>query len=222
MFYQDERGQFRTSGFDEIPWIEYGFGTRAAYEWPQPWKTATLRQTHSSMAIIVREPVSRASAGDALITSTPGLLAGVRTADCLPILLVEEGRKVVAAVHAGWRGTVANVVASTITRMCEEFSADPARIRAAIGPGIGPCCFEVGPEVAILFGELFPERRDFNRRTKVDLAEANRRLLVRAGIPEERISGGAPCTCCHPKEFYSHRRDADDAGRMLSVVGIRP
>ena len=222
MFFRDDLCVYRTSGFKKIPWLEHGFGTSNSLPWPDSWRLATLRQVHSAIAGIARGPANRDTDGDALITEVPGLLVGVRTADCLPILLVDERRRVVAAVHAGWKGTLAEVAPKTVVRMQEEFGAEPARIHAAVGPGIGECCFEVGPEVAARFERLFPERRDLSGRARVDLSEANRRLLVRAGVPDEQIHRGAPCSCCLPSEFYSYRRNPSDQGRMLSVIGIRP
>jgi len=222
VFFRDEHRVYRTAGFESIPWLEYAFGTRAALSWPETWELATLRQIHSAKAVIVRDPVSAVAEGDALITDRPGLLVGVRTADCLPILLVEQHKRVVSAVHAGWRGTLAGVVANTVRRMTEECGADPACVCAAIGPGIGKCCFVVSPEVAVRFQPLFPERDDLDRRASIDLVEANRRILREVGVPDEQIYCGAPCNCCLASEFYSHRRDPRDGGRMLSVLGIRP
>jgi len=222
VFFQDDRRLYRVTALDGIPWLEYGFCTRHSVRWPKPWKLATLRQIHSATAVVVDEPPNADATGDALITDTPGLLVGVRTADCLPILLVEERRRVVAAVHAGWRGTLAGVVSTAIARMTEVFGADPAWIHAAIGPGIGPCCFVVGEEVADRFRQTFPERADLDGRTSLDLSEANRRQLLRAGIQEDHVYAGAPCNCCRPEEFHSHRRSPGGTDRMISVAGIRP
>jgi len=221
VFFKDHRNLYREEALEGIPWLEYGFGTNDSPAWPDSWELATLRQVHSAECVIVDGHAATGATGDALITDTPGVLVGVRTADCLPILLVATGRRVVAAVHAGWRGTVAGVAFEAASRMVTEFDADPARIRAAIGPAIGKCCFEVGPEVAIHFRALFPERDDLNGRAWIDLAEANRRQLTLAGIPINQVYSGAPCNCCHPEEFYSYRRDREAEGRMLSVAGIR-
>lgn len=221
MLRKDDRKIYNASALDAIPWLEHGFGTRDAAPSFGERAVVTLRQVHSDVAVIVRGPDQEGVQGDALITDTAGLLVGVRTADCLPILLVETRRRAVAAVHAGWRGTVANIAGKTVARLAEELGGDPRSMHAVVGPGIGVCCYEVGPEVAARFRRLFPEREDLDRRTRVDLAEANRRQLAGAGLPVDQIHIGAPCSFCHPEEFHSYRRDGSGAGRMLSAVGIR-
>lgn len=155
--------------------------------------------------------------GDALLSGGP--LVGVKTADCIPILLVDERHRAVAAVHAGWRGTVARIAQKAMGRMSERWGADARYLHAAIGPGIGACCYEVGPEVSAQFAEFFPERDDLGQRTKIDLVEANRRQLIEAGVPGERIYAANLCTFCDP-QFYSFRREGEAAGRMISFIGI--
>ena len=122
-------------------------------------------------------------------------------------------RSAVAAVHAGWRGTVAKIVPKAIAAMGDRFGTMPADLHAAIGPGIGKCCYEVGPEVAEQFG--------LTGRGHIDLPEANRRQLVEAGVAPERIYVAGLCTKCHGEDFHSFRRDKDVAGRMYSFAGIR-
>jgi copper oxidase (laccase) domain-containing protein len=117
-------------------------------------------------------------------------------------------------VHAGWRGTVSRVTISAIRAMSAKWSTTPQDLHAAIGPGIGKCCFEVGPEVAIQFGEP-------GGRTRIDLAEANRCQLIEAGVAPERIYMSGLCTFCHGEQFHSFRRDRELAGRMMSFVGVR-
>jgi hypothetical protein len=154
-----------------------------------------------------------------LITNRAGILLGVRTADCPPILIVDERRRAVSAIHAGWRGAVAGIAARAVERLASEFGSRPEDLLAAIGPSIGGCCYQVGPEVASQFRGIFPERGDLDRKTRIDLSEAIRRQLVTAGIPRERIFAGAPCTLCDP-DFHSFRRDRTEE-RMYSVIGIR-
>ena len=149
-----------------------------------------------------------------MLSDSPGRMVGVKTADCLPILLVDERHRAVAAVHAGWRGTVAGVAISTLKAMAARWGTEAGDLHAAIGPGIGQCCFEVGPEVAVQFGEPF-------RRTRIDLAQANRRQLVESGLAPERIYTAGLCTCCPGDQFHSYRRDREKAGRMMSVVGVK-
>ena len=222
MFLKDHGQNYRAVPLDRIEWVEHGFGTRHSPPWPAGWRLATLRQAHSNSALVVRGTGGCIGTGDALVTDRPGFLLGVRTADCLPILVVEESRRVVAAIHAGWRGTASGIVGRTIERISTDFDGDPASMYAAIGPGIGGCCYEVGTEVARQFRGCFPEGGALDRGIMLDLVEANRRQLAAAGVPPSRICVGAPCTCCNPSEFYSYRREPKDLGRMLSVVGIRP
>ncbi len=152
--------------------------------------------------------------GDALIARTPGVRVAVKTADCLPLLMVDARSKSVAAIHSGWRGAVQQIAPKAI----EALHAEPPDIYVALGPAIGPCCFEVGPEVAAEFRTLFPERADLDRKTTIDLAEANRRQLVAAGVPAEHIDVARLCTRCGD-EFHSWRRERERAGRMFSWIG---
>lgn len=160
--------------------------------------------------------------GDALITVTPGRFLSVRTADCIPILLVDERQRAVAAVHAGWRGTVQEIAAKTAAALAACFGSRMEDMAVAIGPGICGKCYTVGPEVASQLRPWFPERSDLDRQTTVDLTEANRRQLIAAGVPAARIFAGAPCTFCSAVEFHSFRRTGDRKGRMISGVAISP
>ena len=120
--------------------------------------------------------ISPAALPKAMLCSlSAGCLVGVKTADCLPILLVDERHRAVAAVHAGWRGSVSRIVQKAIQAMTARWGTHPDDLHAALGPAIGSCCYEVGPEVAIQFAELFPERRDLDQRAHIDLEDANRR-----------------------------------------------
>jgi YfiH family protein len=192
-----------------LTWLEHGFGTlRAAV--PEP--LATLDQVHSAVCVDACGRAGKLGRGDALLSNVPGTLVGVRTADCLPILLADERRRAVAAVHAGWRGTVAGIAARAVEAMHERFGTRPEDLHAAIGPGIGACCYEVGPEVAAHFG--------VEGRAKIDLAGANRQQLAAAGLGEDRIYVCGLCTMCLAAEFHSFRRDGERAGRMYSVIGV--
>ncbi|MCX6622651.1 MAG: polyphenol oxidase family protein, partial [Acidobacteria bacterium] len=147
-------------------------------------------------------------------------VVAIRTADCVPILLVDPEHRAVGAIHAGWRGTVADVAGAAISAMTSAFGTEVRHVWAAIGPAIGRCCFEVGPEVAMQFQQLFPERMDLSEKTKLDLVAGNYRRLVAAGVPAAQISSAPPCTFCTPGQFHSWRRE-QSAGRMVSVAGIR-
>jgi YfiH family protein len=185
------------------------------------------------------------------MTDEPGLLLGVQTADCIPVLVADRKRRTVAAFHAGWRGTVKRIVETGVGRMRLEFGSRPADLIAAIGPGIGACCYAVGEEVLsgfesqFIYGrELFREVYDSDPvRTRypmlfltqrapghssigpslhLDLVDANRRQLLAAGLKPRSIKVVGGCTCCQPELFFSHRASQGRAGRMMSVIGIRP
>ena len=184
----------------------------------------TARQVHSDKLVVI--PVSPAPptevphpGADGLLSRQPGHLLGVRTADCLPILFVDRAKRGVAAVHAGWRGTLKLIARRAVQRMTAEFGSQEADIEAAIGPAIGRCCFEVGSEVANRFDEAFVHGSD---PPHVDLINATRRQLFEAGINPAKISVANACTHCLARDYFSHRRSpGEGAGRMLAFVGVR-
>jgi YfiH family protein len=210
----------------------------------------TLRQIHSSVLVIAgAEGAEHRCKGDGLMTDRPGILLGVQTADCTPVLVADRKRKIVAAFHAGWRGTVRRIVESGIGRMRLEFGSRPEDLIAAVGPGIGPCCYQVGEELLsefesqFVYGrELFHEVYDSDPvKTRypmlfltqrapghspigpslhLDVAEANRRQLLDAGLKAASIQMIGGCTSCHRELFFSHRGSKGRAGRMLNVIGI--
>ncbi|MBZ5631957.1 MAG: peptidoglycan editing factor PgeF [Acidobacteriia bacterium] len=194
---------------ERLDWLEHGFGTRHANL--DQATMASLKQIHSNISLAAHGP-GCAGEGDALLTSEPGVAVSVRTADCFPILLADPNTRAVAAVHAGWRGTAAGVVRASLTRMRSEFGTDPRNVFAAIGPGIGACCYEVGIEVARQFG--MPEAGN------LDLAAENRRQLIAAGLKPDSIEVVGDCTFCTPARFFSWRRDQDRAGRMISFIRV--
>lgn len=176
-----------------------------------------LRQVHGTA--VHRAPWSGHPEGDAATVDAPGLLVGIETADCLPLLLVDPEARVAAAAHAGWRGTAAGIAGRAVASMVAA-GAVPGRILAAVGPGIGVCCYAVGPELEGAFGaaggDLFVE---VSGRTHLDLREANRRQLVAAGLREDAVHHVAECTACRPGDYHSYRRDGAGSGRMLSWIG---
>lgn len=157
---------------------------------------------------------------DGLSTDKAAARIAVKTADCVPILLADPVKRVVAAVHAGWRGTASGIASHSVTKMAERYGCRPADLLAALGPSIGPCCFEVDPDAGLRFQPIFPEREDLDRRTTVDLREANRRLLIQAGLEPPNIASETPCTCCGGEEFHSWRRDRRPGERMFAVIEI--
>ena len=202
----------------QFDWLVHGFGTRA---FADPPEVHTLKQVHSNRVAQIRDYFPGMQA-DGLVTDIPGALAGVQTADCVPILLVDPRRRVAAAVHAGWRGSAAGILAEAIRVMRDQNSVEVEDIRMAIGPSIGPCCYEVGDEVVSRFREIFPEQVWTGGRRMLDLKEANRRQAVAAGVPAAQIDVIPLCTRCLPEDFHSFRRDKDACGRLLSFIGIRP
>jgi YfiH family protein len=221
LFSLDRRNVYHASLLDEIPWARHGFGTRQSAEWPGAEAAlVTLRQIHSDRVVVAQAP-GAAGEADAVITNQPGLLLTIRTADCIPILIADVRQRAVAAVHAGWRGTVLGILPKTVQAMKEQFDSRIEDLRMAAGPGIGACCFEVGPEVASEFSGLFPERSDLSARAKVDLFEANGRQLGQLGVKPCQIVLSRVCTSDDARLFHSYRRDRDKAGRMVSGIGIR-
>ncbi len=220
-FRKDAQHVYHAIPWLEFEWLDHGFGTRLSTEWNQQQPIATLKQVHSDVCLWAERGEGRVGEGDALITGLVGARVGVRTADCVPILLADTRTRAVAAIHAGWRGTVQRIVSKAVDEMKAKFSTSPRDVVAAIGPAIGPCCYQVGAEVAVLFRDWFPERNDFGGPAHLDLAEANRRQLLSADVAAERIWVAEVCTCCQGEEFFSWRRELQRTGRMLNAAGIR-
>ena len=219
-FYLDNRGVFRAAALERFDWLEHGFGTQAPSAWPDLSRLAMLKQIHSARVVLARDSMGIIGEGDALITDRPGLLVSIRTADCVPILIVDSRNRAVAAVHAGWRGTAQGIVIRSISELARHFGTSPKDVYVAIGPAIGPCCYEVGPEVARKFAQWWPELDGASHPIKLDLAATNYRQLVGTGVEKDKIATSAPCTCC-TDTLHSYRRDKHAAGRMISAIGIR-
>ncbi len=213
-FRLGEDGIYRCDAFQEYIWQSHGFGTRLG----NPRADVTLRQIHSAAVCNARGLADRACQGDGLATAEVSLTIGVRTADCVPILLLDTKRRAMAAVHAGWRGTAAGIVQRAIRSMTDWFETDPTHVYAAIGPCIRECCYEVGMEVAREFTGLFPEWPPVTGKRHLNLVEANRRQLRAAGVRPGHISDSGLCTFCLPEYFFSFRREPANAGRMLSAI----
>jgi YfiH family protein len=219
LFSLDTRNVYGVKPLNDLSWLEHGFGTRISSGWPDTTGLASVRQIHSDI-IVVAEHSGCLAEGDALITNRPGLTLSIRTADCLPILMADPAHRAIAAVHAGWRGTALGIVPKTVQTMAGRFGTRPEDLLVAIGPGIGACCFEVGPEVAVRFQQWFPERQDLAFRAKVDLAETISRQLRRNGVTVGHLATANLCTVCDADLFHSYRRDREQAGRMTSTIRI--
>jgi polyphenol oxidase len=216
----------------------------------QPWHLITLRQTHSDIVHALDAPPQQPLCGDGLITRSPGLLLGVQTADCLPVVLADPGQRAVGVFHAGWRGTLQRIVMKGAGEMLRHYGTHPANLLAAIGPGVHSCCYRVGEELRNDFrsqfayaDELFREVRESDpvrekypllfltarppghgRQEPVlylDLVEANRRQLIEAGVHPKNIAASELCTSCCTDLLFSHRAEKGVTGRMLAVAGIR-
>jgi YfiH family protein len=214
MWTRNAEGVFESDLMKQFPWLWHGFGTRTSGDWPGLY--THLKQIHSDI-VYYADKAGCLGEGDALVTDTPGVRVGIRTADCVPILLVDPEKRAVGAVHAGWRGTVARLVQRTIEQMTQSFGSIPEHVHAAIGPCIARCCFEVGPEVA---KEFQPWLTYTGLRTHVDLVEVNLKQLEEAGVPQAQIDTSALCTVCDADQFHSFRRDREASGRMVAAIGI--
>lgn len=156
---------------------------------------------------------------DAMITREPGILLAAFFADCVPLLFVDPENRAVGIAHAGWRGTAQNVAGATISAMREAFGSRPEAMLAAIGPSIGPCCYEVDDTVIGQIGINPPPRKE-NGRFMLDLKQANRQFMIKAGIGPNHIEVSGFCTCCRTDLFFSHRGENGRTGRMAAFIGI--
>ena len=190
-----------------------------------PERLVTTPQVHGDSVLAVDEsnaPRALDIRADILITDRPGYLLMQRFADCVPLLFWHPEARAVGVAHAGWRGTARGVAARTVAALAQRYAADPAGLRAAIGPAIGPCCFEVGDDVVAAFpganGTVRPGPRG---RPHLDLWELNRRGLLDSGVPADRIEVAGVCTRCQPDRFFSHRALGYPAGRFGAAIGVR-
>ncbi len=165
--------------------------------------------------------------GDGLVTSDRGLYVGILTADCVPLLLLDPGRRVVGAVHAGWRGTAQGIAGKAVGTMCATFGCEASHLLVAIGPAIGPCCYVVGDEVARAFVGRDAENEPFlhpegSGQWKLNLEAVNRHQLINAGIEPGHITSSSLCTSCRKDLFFSVRAEGEPTGRQISLIGLRP
>jgi YfiH family protein len=155
---------------------------------------------------------------DALMTDVANVFLAVSVADCTPIFLCDTVRQVVAAVHAGWRGTEQGILMRTMEALMSEYGSGPQNILAFIGPSAGSCCYEVGKDVADKFEEEFKSHR--SNKIYLDIKSANKQQLIRSGIAEHNIEVSGDCTICNPALYHSYRRDKEKSGRMMGLIGI--
>jgi purine-nucleoside/S-methyl-5'-thioadenosine phosphorylase / adenosine deaminase len=207
----------------------------------------SLKQIHSDVIHLFDAAPTQPCQGDASVSNRPGLLLGVQTADCVPILLVDPKKRAIAAIHAGWRGTLQRIVVKAIGQLQMQFKSKPADLLAAVGPSIGGCCYEVGTEVATQFLSQFAEAPEWfdefrtgdepnpvqwlnmmppghqppPKNVLLDLRKANRAQLLGAGLRDSNIFVSDLCTACRRDLLFSYRKEGPQSGRLLSVIGIR-
>jgi len=200
-------------------WEERDAGrARVAQALAAQGRLCLLKQVHGTR--VVPAPWPGRPEGDAAVAGEAGVILGIETADCQPVLLVDPRRRVAAAAHAGWRGTAAGVTRAAVRALVESGSR-PEDLVAALGPGIGPCCYEVGDELVPAFG---PGGDAFFRpgprgRLHLDVRAANVAQLLAEGVPADRIHHVADCTSCRADLYHSYRRDGPRSGRMINYVG---
>jgi polyphenol oxidase len=191
-------------------------------------RIVTMRQVHGDNIVEVKDKkLKEAGEADGMITAERDIFLGVLTADCVPLLFVAPERKLAAAVHAGWRGTLAGIAEKTVRLFESQYGVWPADIEVALGPSIGPCCYEVKDDVAgplmKRWGKLTtPSVPVREGKTFVNLRRLNRDILRAAGVPGKQLFEVGPCTGCFPDEFFSYRRAGGETGRQLSFVGWLP
>lgn len=225
----------QADGWHQVPRLIHGFSQRIedrnvalATLTADTFPLHTLKQVHGDDILIVHQE-SDATAqpeADGLISRETGVLLGIATADCVPVLMVAPEHGLIAALHAGWRGTLKGICQRAITMLKDRWQVEPAHVWVALGPAISPCCYEVGREV----GEALHERWRINSAWQpfaagdkgfLDLRAINRAQCESSGVPAARIQSVGPCSFCASSDFASYRREGTGAGRQLSVIGWR-
>ena len=158
---------------------------------------------------------------DALITNVPHVVLSILTADCVPVLLYDKKNHAIAAIHAGWKGTKAEIAKKTIKKMQEVFDSNPHDIIAGVAPSIGRCCYEVGEDVAKHFFDIPQSFTQIKNKYMLDLPYINKRQLLQVGLQEHHIEMSNICTACNTKRFFSYRREKGCSGRFMSMIALK-
>jgi len=195
----------------------------------EKWTFILADQTHSDHVAVLHSTQSRGwgeresaiAKSDALVTDQKGVMVGILTADCVPILLYDPCREVVAAIHAGWKGSAAGISVKCVATMQKEFGTDPSDLIAGIAPSIGGCCYEVGSEVATHFVDYACALVPKGEKYMLDLSEVNKLQLIDTGVPASQIELSDICTACHEDDFFSYRRTQGCSGRFMSMIGLK-
>lgn len=228
-----------------------GISSRSSGSKKQPlWPLITLRQIHSDVIHAIDSVPSEPLTGDGMITRIPGVLIAIQTADCLPVILVDTRNRAVGVFHAGWRGSVKRIVEKGVGLMVRYMGTRPRDLKAAIGPGVQGCCYQVGEEVRTKFESQFayadrlfrevkesdpvrekypllflnaraPGHGELPPKLYLDLVEANRQQLLAAGVARKNIEACSLCTNCHSELLFSYRAENGKTGRSMGVAGIR-
>lgn len=191
-------------------------------------RIVTMRQVHGDNIVEVKDKkLKEAGEADGMISAERDVFLGVLTADCVPLLFIAPQHKLCAAVHAGWRGTLAGIAEKTVRLFESQYGVRPADIELALGPSIGPCCYEVKEDVAgplmKRWGKLMtPSVLVRDGKTFVNLRRLNRDILRAAGLSGKQLHEVGPCTSCAADDFFSYRRAGGETGRQVSFVGWMP
>ncbi|MFW6129130.1 MAG: peptidoglycan editing factor PgeF [Candidatus Aminicenantaceae bacterium] len=232
MTISEQNKCYSVARFKRIKFLVHGFGTKNLKKNDLKRKPETknfnyifLRQIHSDIIHLIDKVPEKKLTGDAIITSDPFLLLIIKTADCLPILLVDRNKKVIAAVHCGWKGTSQWIINKVIERMKKELGCHPSSILAALGPCICPECYEVGEEVFYLYKKehhslrVFKKIPDKDKKYLLDLRLSNILQMKRAGVRENHIFGENRCTS-DDEHLVSFRNNKREKSRMLNYIGM--
>lgn len=210
--------------------VDVGVPARAEASRGRGW-LLSVKQVHGTDALVLDRPLSetdRFDGGwDALVTDQPGVTVAVRTADCVPVLMYDRRKKAVAAIHAGWKGTVAGIVPRIVELMMSKFKVMEDDLRVSIGPSAGPCCYEVDETVLAPLRSRWVDWQavlhdDRGTKARLDLKALIRKQVAQLGIRPEHITAVNLCTICHGDLFYSYRREGRVIGTMLSGIALTP
>lgn len=225
-------GWIKSKILSSLPGVVHGFADRGVKGDPAEIAgyfglsgIGRLNQVHGRDVFVLKDKAvggGRLSDGDAIVTGLRGIGIGISTADCVPILLADNGGNIAAAVHAGWRGTLSRILGATVEKINTAYGLEPSQLSAVIGPSIGKCCYEVGDEVASLFRDEFDDWSEYlifadGCKYMLDLPGANRNALEKAGVPNIEVLD--ICTKCN-QDFYSYRREGNGVGSQLSLIGL--
>ncbi|HUH04627.1 MAG TPA: peptidoglycan editing factor PgeF [Kofleriaceae bacterium] len=209
---------------DDLAVVEENRRLLAAHVGFAPEALVVTKHVHGTRVWRVGEALPDPPEFDGLVSDRPGPVLGAFAADCIPLVFADPEARVCGAAHAGWRGTVAGIGREVIARMA-ELGAAPDRVRVALGPSIGPCCFEVGPEVVEEFTAALPGVDGLivrgPRKEHIDLRRAMRVILESVGVRAAHIDDSPPCTRCDPERFFSYRRDGREGGVHMGFIGLR-